>query len=174
MPSPVPSPAPSTLLANGSFESPSAGAPLTVYHAGDSIGRWRVAQSSVNLVRSNYSQAADGSQSIDLNGDLPAPTNGAIAQTFHTTTGQKYALSFHLAGNPTCTPVVKTMTLKVGAVTRDFSFDTTGHSNSAMGWRLETVRFTATGDRTTLRLASTTDPNSQCGPQIDSVKVVRA
>ncbi|MEU9126467.1 choice-of-anchor C family protein, partial [Streptomyces sp. NPDC048506] len=164
-------PAPGTLLTNGSFESPTAGSPYTLYHAGDDIGPWRVVQNSVEVDSPTAWKAADGNQSIDLNGDLPAPASGAIAQTLDTTSGRPYTVTFYLAGNPNCAPTVKTMTVQAGKVTRSFSADITGHSPSDMGWRLETVLFTATSDRTTLRLASTTDPNSTCGPVIDNVQV---
>jgi choice-of-anchor C domain-containing protein len=126
----------------------------------------------VNLVGPTGWRAAIGNQALDLNGDHPASTAGAITQSFDTVPAQQYAVSFYLAGNPACAPAVKTLTVQVGGIAKVFSFDTTGRSPSAMGWRPEAVRFTATSDRTTLRLASTTDPNSDCGPAIDEVKVV--
>lgn len=170
-----PTAGPAPLIADGGFDSPAATAPVTLYRKGQHIGAWTVVANSIDVHRSDYEQPADGSQSIDLNGDLPGPTNGAVAQTFATASGGHYVVSFHLAGNVTCqTPTVKTMEVQVGRVKRRFSFDTTGHSPSDMGWRLETVRFTAPGDRTTLRFTSTTDPTSVCGPEIDGVKVTRA
>ncbi|MEU9126398.1 choice-of-anchor C family protein, partial [Streptomyces sp. NPDC048506] len=171
-PAPTPSPRPpsGSVMSDGSFESQVTGQPVTYYGTGDTIGPWQVVQGSVNLVRSGQLQAADGQQSIDMNGDPPGPAAGAIAQTFPTTAGRPYTVSFRLAGNPTCAPVAKTLRADIGTVTRDFSFDTTGHSATDMGWREETVRFTAQSSRTTLRLTSTTDPNSRCGPEIDTVK----
>ncbi|MFI1737592.1 sigma-70 family RNA polymerase sigma factor [Streptomyces sioyaensis] len=169
-----PHPSPGSVLADGGFESPVMGSPVAYYRAGDAIGPWQVVQGSVNLVRSDALHARDGKQSVDLNGDPPGATAGVIAQTFATTPGRPYTVSFSLAGNLTCAPSVKTVGLQAETVKRDFSFDITGHSASDMGWRPETVRFTATSDRTTLRLTSTTDPSSRCGPEIDSLKVVRA
>ncbi len=169
-----PAPPPASLLSDGSFESPAAGSPVALYRAGTAIGPWQVVKNSVNLVRSDALRAAEGRQSIDLNGDPPGAINGAIAQTFTTTAGRPYTVGFYLAGNVTCAPAVKTLQVQVGAVTKDLSFDTTGHSASNMGWRVETVRFTAQSDRTTLQFTSTTDPNSRCGPEIDGVKVVTA
>lgn len=168
---------PRSLLANGDLESPALQSPLTLSKAGDTIGPWQVVEHSVNLTRSDALKAAHGRQSIDMNGDptdTDPATNGAIAQTFATTAHRPYTLSFALAGNVTCAPVVKTLRVQVGPATRDFSFDTTGRSASDMGWRQETVRFTAQSDQTTLRLSSTTDASSRCGPEIDSVKVVQA
>ncbi|MFI2184249.1 choice-of-anchor C family protein [Streptomyces sioyaensis] len=167
-----PGPVPRPRLNDGAFESPSVGDSAHIpYGNGQFIGGWRV-ENSVNLAGSKAWQPANGTQSLDLNGDLPAPANGAISQSVATEPGQQYTVRFSLAGNPTCGPAVKSLTVQVAGASKDISFDTTGHSASAMGWRPETVRFTAAGDRTTLRVASTTDPNSVCGPAIDDVKVV--
>ncbi|MCX4588134.1 choice-of-anchor C family protein [Streptomyces sp. NBC_01481] len=170
-PSNGPGPVPDPRLSDGAFESPSVGDSDHIpYGNGQFIGGWRV-ENSVNLTGSKAWQPANGTQSLDLNGDPPGPANGAISQSLATEPGQQYTVSYYLAGNPICGPAVKSLTVQVADVSKDFSFDTTGHSASAMGWRPETVRFTANGDRTTLRLASTTDPNSACGPAIDNVKV---
>ncbi|MGP8304335.1 DUF642 domain-containing protein [Streptomyces inhibens] len=162
------------MLADGGFESPAMGSAVAYYRTGDVIGPSQVVQGSVNLVRSDAVRAADGKQSIDLNGDPTGAAAGAIAQTFATTPGRPYTVSLSLAGNPSCAPCVKTLGIQADAVKRDFSFDATGHSASDMGWRLKTMRFTAKSDRTMLRLTSTTDPSSRCGPEIDGLKVVRA
>ncbi|GAA1897388.1 choice-of-anchor C family protein [Streptantibioticus ferralitis] len=168
------SPNPTPLVSDGDFEAPAANAPVVLYRAGQFIGPWQVTQGSVNITRSDAYQAADGQQSIDLNGDPPAPINGALAQTFNTTAGQQYIVSFYFAGNFTCAPAVKHMAVQAAQTTRDFTFDTTGRSATNMGWRPETVPFTATGARSTVRFTSTTDPNSRCGPTIDAVRVVPA
>ncbi|WP_169314060.1 choice-of-anchor C family protein [Streptomyces piniterrae] len=170
-PSNDPGPAPDPPLSDGAFESPSVGdSPHIPYSNGQFIGGWRV-ENSVNLTGSKAWQPENGTQSLDLNGDPPGAANGAISQSLATEPGQRYKVSFYLAGNLTCGPAVKSLTVQVAAVSKNFSFDTTGHSASAMGWRQTTVGFTAAGDRTTLRLASTTDPNSACGPAIDNIKV---
>jgi hypothetical protein len=42
-----------------------------------------------------------------------------------------------LAGNPVCipnVPAVKTMTVTFGSTAQPFSFDTTGHSRTSLGW----------------------------------------
>ncbi|MEU7430963.1 choice-of-anchor C family protein [Streptomyces sioyaensis] len=168
---PVPVPVPDPRLSGGAFESPSVGeAPNVRYGNGQFIGGWRV-ENSVSLTGRKEWQPASGTQALDLNGDPPA-ANGAISQSFATQPGQQYAVSFFLAGNPMHGAAVMSLTVQVAGVSKDFSFDTTGHSSAAMGWRPETVRFTATADRTTLRLASTSDPSSPCGPAVDDVKVM--
>lgn len=169
-PSDSPGPVPNPRLSGGAFESPSIGEADNVHYGnGQFIGGWRV-ENSVNLTGTKGWHPASGKQSLDLNGD-PPDANGAISQSFATKSGQQYTASFDLAGNPTHGAAVMTLTVQVAGVSKDFSFDTTGHTPSAMGWRSVTVPFTATGERTTLRLASTTDPNSPCGPAIDDLKV---
>jgi choice-of-anchor C domain-containing protein len=170
-PSGTPTAYPNPVLSDDNFATPPAGPTFLTYRAGQSIGGWKVTQNSVNLKSAHYWQTPKGSQSIDLNGDPPAPIAGAIAQTFGTVADRRYTVTFDLAGNVEGAPAVKTLVVQVGGVTQGFSFDTTGHSHSNMGWKVETVRFTATGAQTTLRFTSTTDPNSMCGPVITNVHV---
>jgi len=111
----------------------------------------------------------EGVQFVDLNGnDAAGP--GTISQQIATIPGHQYRLSFQLAGNPNGDPVVKTLTASLGATTQAFSFDTTGHTNLALGWiekDLDTLSCSAT-TRVTLK---TTTPG-QRGPNIDAVSVV--
>lgn len=170
-PSHGPEPVPNPKLNDGAFESPPVGdAPHIPYRNGQFIGAWRV-ENSVNLTGPKGWQPATGAQSLDMNGDQPGSTAGAISQSIATKPATQYVVSFYLAGNPSCGNVVRSLTVQVAGVSKGFSFDTTGHSAAAMGWRPETVRFTATGDRAALRLASTSDPTSPCGPTVDDVKV---
>ncbi|MFI6764962.1 sigma-70 family RNA polymerase sigma factor [Streptomyces sp. NPDC050355] len=170
-PSADPGPVPDPQVSDGAFESPSVGdAPHIPYRDGQFIGAWRV-ENSVNLTGPKGWQPATGMQSLDMNGDQPGSTAGAISQSIATKPAAQYTVSFYLAGNPSCGNVVRTLTVQAAGASKGFTFDTTGHSTAAMGWRPETVRFTATGDRTTLRLASTSDPTSPCGPTVDDIKV---
>ncbi len=153
---------------DGSFEYPTAPAGLfQTYPAGQSIGPWTVTSGTVDLIGAGYWQAAEGDQSVDLNG----LTAGAVSQTFTTKPGHKYTVSYALAGNMGNGPTVKTGRVLVdGQVFQDFSFDITGKSPTAMGYVRRQVTFEATGTTTTLTFASTT-PNSANGPVIDDVKV---
>jgi choice-of-anchor C domain-containing protein len=156
-----------TSFSDGSFESPVV-APNTfqTFFAGQSIGPWRVTQGSVDLIGQGFWQAADGVQSLDLDGN----EQGAVAQTFSTLPLLKYEVSFKLAGNPQSGPTVKTGQVLVnGQVVKKFSFDITGKTFSNMGYVSQEFTFLASGSSTTLEFASTTP--GYFGPVIDKVEV---
>ncbi|MCQ4045291.1 choice-of-anchor C family protein [Streptantibioticus rubrisoli] len=163
-------------FSDGSFENPRV-APNTLrtFTTGRSIGPWKVTQATVDLLDGHW-QAADGQQSVDLNGtekDLPSTRPGAVSQTFATTPGATYTVTYALAGNYERGPAVKTGKVLVdGQDFQDFSFDTTGKSATNMGWVKRQMTFVATGDSTTLTFASTT-AHTPSGPVLDDVTVHR-
>jgi len=134
--------------------------------AGDtSITGWTVRPFNIEYIGS-YWPAADGARSLDLSGG----TAGGIEQTFDTTPGTKYIVTFYLAGNPTCPPIVKHLDLgATGNSTAQYTFDVTGYSVSSMGWQQESYTFVATGPTTTLFFQS--QDFSTCGPALDNVSV---
>ncbi|MFF3336400.1 choice-of-anchor C family protein [Streptomyces sp. NPDC002888] len=155
---------------NGGFESPKLMQPVKTVPTGDSIGPWKVVTGDVDLVSSGYWSVAEGSQSLDLNGYGP----GEVSQTFATTPGTTYTVTYSLAGNPDQQPTVKTGKVLVdGQDVQDFSCDTTGRSHQDMGWVTRQVTFVATSSSTTLSFRSTT-ANSLSGPVIDNVTVSSA
>jgi len=95
-------------LTNGSFESGTyldSGSGFEQLNAGDtSIDGWTVDSGSVDWI-GTYWVAQDGSKSIDMSGT----DAGAISQTFATTIGNTYTVSFFLSGNPAGPPTVKTL-----------------------------------------------------------------
>lgn len=164
----APSAAAAVRLQDGGFESPRV-APRTFdeFTAGQSFGPWRVVSGSVDLIGAGYWQAAQGVQSLDLNGN----NTGAVSQTFATVPRRTYSVTYALAGNPEAGPTVKTGKVLVdGQAFQDFSFDTTGKNNTNMGYVYRQVTFVATGPSTTLTFASTT-LRSPAGPVVDDVKV---
>ncbi|MEO3752487.1 choice-of-anchor C family protein [Streptomyces sp. B6B3] len=171
-PAQEPGPADASVLVsrfdNGSFEYPIAQAgSFTTYQAGQSLGPWEVTSGAVDLVDDGLWQAAEGNQSLDLNAGIP----GAVSQTFTTTPGETYTVTYALAGNPAGGPAVKTgRVLLDGQNIQDFSFDVTGKSFTDMGYIKRQVTFVATAATTTLGFASTT-PNSAYGPVVDDVLV---
>lgn len=154
-------------LTGGSFESPAIVTSSLTFNSGLTLDNWQVSSGSVNLVRGRW-HAADGSQSLDLSGNEP----GAVSQTFPTSPGETYVVSYALAGNPeSATPVLRTgQVLLNGHVAQNFSFDVTGKTADNMGWTNKTLTFQATSSSTTLTFASTTA--SSYGPAIDNVKVM--
>lgn len=158
---------------NGSFElhDPSiesdTSEPL-VFAGQTLLPGWDVLVGSINYVRFNRWQPADGSYSIDLNGERSDAY--AIAQTFDTLAGQQYAVSFALAGNPDDAPSVKSLVVSAAGQSATFTFDTVSHTRANMQWLTQSFTFTATGPSTTLRFDSLT--SGPYGPALDNVSVV--
>ncbi|MFZ4819041.1 MAG: DUF642 domain-containing protein, partial [Limisphaerales bacterium] len=157
---------PLPLAINGSFETPVAGdRKIVTYAANQSIGKWRVLEGDVQVKGSGYWQHAAGNQSLDLNGSQ----RGGIYQDVATTPGATYDLSLRLAGNPEGGPTVKTADIYWGPVgsqtlLRQVTFDTTGRSNTAMGWiPVNLPDLKATGGSPT---------TGEFGPVVDDVQLV--
>ncbi|MBV2152497.1 choice-of-anchor C family protein [Kitasatospora sp. SUK 42] len=151
---------------DGSFEYPRAPVNLfTPYYPGQSIGPWLVTGQTVDLIGQGTWQATEGDQSVDLN------AAGAVNQTFTTTPGTTYTVTYALAGNPDNNPPVKTgKALVDGQDRQDFSFDTTGRSHADMGYARRQFTFVAANPTTELTFASTTGADHH-GPVIDDVLV---
>jgi choice-of-anchor C domain-containing protein len=118
--------------------------------------------------------AADGNRSLFLAGP---PANGGIAQTFKTTKGQHYLLTFSLASNPNggrWPRELSSTRLAVSAAgkTEEFSFDSTGKTACDMGWVTKKWEFDAVADETTLefRMLKMSD-DFWHGPALDDVRV---
>jgi len=155
------------VFADGSFESPSAPAgAFSTFTTGQSIGPWAVTASSVDLIGPGFWAAADGDQSLDLDGT----SAGTVAQTFATTPGTTYTVSYALAGNPAAGPALKTGKVLVdGEDAQDFSFDITGKTFTDMGYVTQGFTFLATRPATTLAFASTTP--GAWGPVLDNIQL---
>jgi choice-of-anchor C domain-containing protein len=155
-------------FSNGSFESPVV-APNTfqLFSVGESIGPWKVSQGDVHLIGAGFWEAADGVQSLDLDGSA---VQGGVAQEFATVPLLKYKVRYELAGNVDQGPAIKTgQVLANGNVLQNFSFDITGKTRADMGYVTKETYFVATGLSTTLTFRSTT--GSGYGPVIDKVTV---
>lgn len=157
-----------TGFVDGDFESGAAATGgFTRYFAPATMGGWTVTQGSVDLIGAGFWEAADGDQSVDLDG---AFTPGGVAQTFEVIPLLKYRVTYLLAGNPDSGPMVKTgQVLANGNPIQNFSFDVTGKTRSDMGYVLKRTHFFATSPAATLEFRSTT--GSGYGPVIDAVHV---
>jgi choice-of-anchor C domain-containing protein len=158
------------LLRNGSFEiGRNPGRHFSrLYPGSTAINGWTVTRGSIDYI-GGYWQAADGNRSIDLDGR----DAGEIAQTFSTTVGQSYLVTFALAGNRENLPLLKEMRVAAAGQSADFSFDITGKSFSDMGWLLKSWQFTAVDTETTLKFLSLSKRNPQTyGAALDNVSVV--
>lgn len=162
-------PEPANLLVNGSFEDgPDPGDFLPLDKGAKDIKGWVVVNAQIDYIGTHWT-AADGKRSLDLNG---SPGVGGVAQTFKTTKGKKYRVTFSLAGNPNGTNPKKTLAVRAAGKEKGFTFDTTGKTQQEMGWRKETWEFTAVADETTLEIVSTMDDDTSSGPALDNVSVV--
>lgn len=152
---------------DGSFETPKAPAnAFTGLTAGQSIGPWTVTAGSVDLIGAGFWQAAEGDQTLDLNGS----GSGTVAQRFTTVPGTTYSVTYALAGNPDGGVALRTgRALIDGQDFQDFSFDVTGRTRAAMGYVGRQFTFVAQGTSTTLSFTSTVA--GAYGPVIDNVQV---
>jgi choice-of-anchor C domain-containing protein len=154
---------------NGSFEGgPNPGSSWITLGAGSTvINGWSVVAGSIDYMGTAWPASA-GSRSIDLSGSGA----GTIAQTFTTTPGTAYTVTFDFAGNPGYGAGTGVKTLKVSvnntnAVSTTYTFDTTGKTLSNLGWTTKTFTFTASAASTTLTFTSL--DNSVYGPVIDNI-----
>ena len=154
------------LIQNGSFENGANPGLFQTINAGSTvITGWTVSQGTIDY-KGTLWQASEGSRSLDLSGG----NDGGIQQTFNTTVGETYRVTFDLAGNTFTSPTIKDMRVSAGGSSADFSFDTTGKSNSNMGWLSKSWDFTANSTTTTLEFISLS--NSFAGPVLDNVSVI--
>lgn len=161
---------------NGSFESgPNPGASLRLNPNSTAINGWIVTRNAIDYV-GTYWQSSNGGRSLDLNG----AGAGGIAQTFATTPGESYVVTFDMAGDPVGAPQIKQMRVtaaRPGAPAQqgaNFSFDVSGRSTNNMGWQTKRWVFTATSTQTTLEFYSLNQGGGSSGPALDNVSVVSA
>src|SRR5262249_45527414 len=156
------------LLVNGSFEE---GRPVGDYFSlgpgSEDLKGWSVSRGTIDIV-GGYWKAADGKRSIDLHG---SPGFGGLQQTFKTTPGKSYTVSFSLAGNPDGSVPKKTMGVSAAKQKVEFTFDATGKTRQDPGWVRKVWRFTAVDRATTLELYTLMQVDDACGPIIDDVSV---
>jgi choice-of-anchor C domain-containing protein len=160
-----------TGLTNGGLEDVNAtyvdgGSGFQQLNAGDtSLTGWTVDAGSVDWI-GEYWQAPEGAMSVDMSG----ANAGTLSQTFETTIGNTYTVSFLLSGNPAGEPVIKTLDVSAtGGTVGNYTHDTTGTDLTSMVWTPETYTFLATSASTTLSFISTTA--TAWGPAIDNVAV---
>lgn len=133
-----------------------------------SIDGWTVDAGSVDWI-GTYWPAPKGAMSIDMSG----AGAGTLSQTFDTTIGNTYTVSFLLSGNPVGEPAIKTLDVSAtGGTVANYSHDTTGTDLTSMVWTPETYTFLATTANTTLSFISTTA--TAWGPAIDNVAVTES
>ena len=160
---------PGNLLVNGSFEEgpePNQFDGYTTLSRGSTVIKgWEVVQGQVDYV-GPFWQPGDGKRSIDLNGYV----GGGISQSFKTRAGQKYRVTFSMAGVLYYAPAVKKLGVRAAGKSGEFEFDSTGKTLKDMGWATRSWDFVAAADDTTLEFYSMVDGAN--GPALDRVSVV--
>jgi len=189
------SPARADLVTNGTFETPVTGNFLDITAGSQPPGfGWVVTLGSVDVVVKGplfASTAFEGNQFLDLDGYAP----GGIAQSFATTPGSEYFLSFAYANNPqgngvpppTCPFGGACATIPANATVSVFDPATNTqlitpllvtHGDSTVAnpdWRTSgAIAFIATGTTTTLSFVSDDPASSDGGIFLDAVSVNRA
>lgn len=155
---------------NGSFETGTYADPAAAFQQLDApstaIDGWTVDAGSVDWIKS-YWAAQDPEMSIDMSGAGP----GTLSQTFDTTIGNTYTVSFFMSGNPDDqTDTIKTLDVSAtGGTVATYTYDVAGNDHDNMNWTEETYTFLATSATTKLTFMSTTA--TAFGPAIDNVSV---
>ena len=151
----------------GTILSPSQGLWVQFQSGNTEMPGWTVTQGNVDLVRTEWTSFA-GSQSVDLVGRAL----GGLQQTFTTTPGSMYRLSFEYANNW----FNGGGTASVELIGQGSIFtDTVSHfnsTNSNMNWVNYGTNFIANSNSTTLRFTALTS-SGDGGVVIDNVSVVQ-
>ena len=140
---------------------------ICINAGGTDVTHWAVTRTNIDIV-DRYWKAAHGNRSIDLHG---SPGFGGIQQTFKTTPGKSYTVTFSLAGNPDGSFPKKRMAVGAAEQSQEFTFDATDKTLQDPGWVRKSWKFTATDRETVLELYTLMTDDSSRGPIIDDVSV---
>jgi len=158
------------LIQNGSFEDgPDPGSFASLSSGSTVITGWEVTPVSIDYI-GTFWLASNGARSLDMNGPS-AP--GGIKQTFSTTPGTKYRVTFDLAGNftePNANNGIRTLRVSAAGTSANFDFDITGKSSTNMGWVSTFWDFTANSTTTTLEFNGANGTGA--GAALDNVSVM--
>lgn len=158
------------LIVNRGFELPVVAAGSYVYSIDPNfLPGWTLSAGSNQFFIENgkpfaVTRHSEGAQSICLNGD-GAP-NVYVEQTFATSVGQKYTVSFSMSDEQVAGPSAAALLVEVGGVSKTFTrANDTGFVQKALAFR-------ATSASTTLRFTDKTPGSSPVNnPFLDAVSV---
>jgi hypothetical protein len=150
------------LLIDGNFDNPTFPVAFPFYENYGPVGgdphyggtafdsAWQITVGNVDLVQQSGGWPAPPQSSpyyLDLNGN----TNGAIQQSFGTTLGQKYNLSFYYSNNPGGSPHPAEASVQVGSINGIVMHD--GATTSDLSWKFYSNSFIANAPLMTLSFA---------------------
>ena len=160
------------ILVNGSFDNTPCGAGYCNYAGGGEPAGfgWTVTSNNVDIVPGpgTWGTPQDGAQMLDLVG---YGSTGGIAQSFATTIGATYNLSFYYANNPYPSGADSAQVTVTGAgslLSSGFTLTTSTPSN--LDWVHFTGSFTADSNVTTLAFNETAG-GGNAGVFLDNVSV---
>jgi choice-of-anchor C domain-containing protein len=161
------------LIVNGGFEEgPEVGDFLPLDEGSTAIKGWTVTRGQIDYIGTEGWKAAEGKRSLDLHG---SPGFGGVKQAIKTRKGQRYRITFSLAGNPDHPEKkepVKILCVRAAGKKEAFSFDTTGKTLDNMGWVTKTWEFEAVEEETTIEFYTLETEADKWGPALDNVRVV--
>ncbi len=163
-------PASAAVLVNGSFELGTNPGSFTTEDAGSTaITGWTVGGFGVDYIGS-YWMASDGVRSVDLS----ALSAGSVSQSFATTVGTDYTVTFDLSGNPDGGVGTKLALTSISGSLPQLSMYTVTAANSHedMNWQTYSYTFTAFAATSTLTFSSF--EYNPYGPALDNVSVVES
>lgn len=164
------------LIINGGFESPDTTSFITINAGQKTIAPWVVGLHSVDVgdaVGNGFivGPAFEGGQFLDLNGFQ----RGRITQTFATTPGALYTLTFAYANNYYDSLTTASATVRLFDSSGDRLKQTISHGDSVAGdyhWAVFNEQFTALESTTRLQFTSTSDTDGHVGGiMLDAVQV---
>ena len=166
-------PAQAALIVNGGFESPVIAANNYYTFSSESdpaLPGWTVISGDVDVNSSNgFGTPFSGAQWLDLSGNV----RGSIAQSFATTPGASYQLSFAYANNVHASSAMATMSV-LGAGINPLLTADLYHVGSVIGnmnYYTYSSSFVANSSLTTLQFAADF-PNTGSGLALDAISVV--
>jgi choice-of-anchor C domain-containing protein len=158
------------LVVDGGFTDASGQSYITVFSPNTfGGGAWTVTTGSVDVIGNYWQPPVAGQGSLDLDGN----TDGAISQTLSgLVTGQTYALTFALSGNPDGSPTIKTVQVSINGQSQTFQFNDSNTTRpSPMNYVTESLLFTYNGTGDVLSFTSLDDPSSAYGAVLGDVSV---
>ena len=166
------------LIVNGSFENGqfatcNNGSWCRVLAGGTEIDGWTVGGVGVDWHNQvEMKSPHSGALMVDLHLDGGLNQMGTLSQTFATTIGADYALTFYLAGpgKEAGFPDPRSVVVNVAGVEQTFS--TPSSFSSAMLWGEHHLAFRAVAASTTLTFSSGDAGEGYWGPILDDVSVI--
>jgi choice-of-anchor C domain-containing protein len=161
------------LIVNGSFEEgPDVDVFLPLDKGSTDLKGWTVTRGQIDFI-GNHWTSGDGKRRVDLHG---SPGFGGVQQTFKTTEGNRYRVTFLMAGSPGGLKTEYALSVRAANNEQKFYVDTAGATREEMGWVKKTWEFVAVADDTTLEIhtydGKEEDPSGVAGPALDDVRVV--